>query len=126
MKYLCPKCYGELKPSDVKGYEFVCYECDENFYKVEAIEKPETIRVAVNWDTDGEKVGLPEVVVIPKDTKDIADYLSDEYGWCVNSYFIEDEIIIPVYYGFDDNGEPVIDEDSIRKEFEQKLKELYA
>lgn len=38
--FKCPKCGQQLKPSDVDGYEFVCVECDENFYKFEAVENP--------------------------------------------------------------------------------------
>ena len=44
------------------------------------------------WDTDGEDIdGLPEEVNIPDgiEEDDIADYLSDEYGWCVESFSIE-------------------------------------
>ena len=32
---VCPKCGKLLKTSDVKGYAFVCEECDENFCTVE-------------------------------------------------------------------------------------------
>lgn len=50
--------------------------------------RKKTLKVSVNWDTDGEKVDLPDVVEIPKyiDDDEIANYLSDEFGWCVNSY----------------------------------------
>lgn len=34
----CPKCGRKLNPSDVEGYSFVCYHCDENFYGFEAVE----------------------------------------------------------------------------------------
>jgi hypothetical protein len=34
----CPKCGNLLHPSDVVGYEYVCYQCDENFYGCEAID----------------------------------------------------------------------------------------
>jgi len=34
----CPKCGKQLKTSDVKGYAFVCEECDENFYTLEVKE----------------------------------------------------------------------------------------
>lgn len=34
-KVKCPRCGNALAPSDVEGYAFVCYECDENFYKIE-------------------------------------------------------------------------------------------
>lgn len=48
----------------------------------------------INWDTDGEskeELGLPDVVVVTDDIDedDIADMLSDEYGFCVNSFSIE-------------------------------------
>ena len=49
-------------------------------------------KVIVNWDTDGytlEECGLEEVVEIPNNIKEdeIADYLSDEYGYCVESFY---------------------------------------
>ena len=31
----CPRCGNLLHPSDVVGYEYVCYQCDENFYDCE-------------------------------------------------------------------------------------------
>ena len=49
------------------------------------------MRIAKNidWDTDGEKIYLPSTVTIPSsvghEETDAADYLSDMYGWCVNS-----------------------------------------
>lgn len=50
------------------------------------------MKVRVNWDTDGfsvNELGLPEVVDMPTlDMYDIADYLSDEYGYCVESFEI--------------------------------------
>ena len=52
------------------------------------------MKVFVNWDTDGRSVkelGLPEVVDMPTLNGDeIADYLSDEYGYCVESFKITD------------------------------------
>ena len=48
----------------------------------------------INWDTTDEngkhEIDLPKEVRIPKGITDddIADYLSDEYGWCVNSFNI--------------------------------------
>lgn len=41
------------------------------------------------WDTDGEYIPeLPKEIEIPNgiDQEDIADYLSDKYGFCVFSY----------------------------------------
>ena len=43
--------------------------------------------INIQWDTDGNDIDLPKTVIIPKGTKkDIADYLSDTYGWCVFSF----------------------------------------
>ena len=49
--------------------------------------------INIDWDTDGEKVSLPSEVELPdstisEDGQDPADFLSDEYGWCVNSFDI--------------------------------------
>jgi MoaA/NifB/PqqE/SkfB family radical SAM enzyme len=50
------------------------------------------MEVKVNWDTDGyslEELGLQEVVTIPTiNIDEVADYLSDEYGYCVESFTI--------------------------------------
>lgn len=48
----------------------------------------------IDWDTDGkskEELGLPDVVVVTDDIDEdeIADMLSDDYGFCVNSFSIE-------------------------------------
>lgn len=45
----------------------------------------------IDWETDGETVDLPENVKIPRTVErdDVADYLSDTYGWLVNSFDIE-------------------------------------
>lgn len=48
--------------------------------------------VNIKWDTDGEDIEyLPERVSIPffMDDDEIADYLSDEYGYCVFGFDIE-------------------------------------
>lgn len=33
----CPKCGGQLYYTDVEGYEYVCPDCNENFYGYEAV-----------------------------------------------------------------------------------------
>lgn len=45
------------------------------------------------WDTDGEAVDLPEEVTVDTAAEGIddvdaqmADWLSDKYGWCVTSF----------------------------------------
>ena len=48
----------------------------------------------INWDTDGEKVDyLPNSVMIPHtvDDDDIADYLSDRFGFCIFDFKIRRE-----------------------------------
>lgn len=55
----------------------------------------DTKKVRVYWDVDPdlsvEELDLPEVVEIPEsmDDDDIADYLSNEYGYCVASYIVD-------------------------------------
>ena len=49
-------------------------------------------KIHVDWDTDGytlEECGLPSIVEVPSDIEeeDISDWLSDEYGFCVNSWW---------------------------------------
>ena len=49
----------------------------------------------IDWDTDGEEIDLPTDVVLTVD-KDVevslegADLLSDEYGFCVNSFSFQE------------------------------------
>ena len=60
---------------------------------------------AIEWDTDGEKVDLPETIGVIMDEDhfgegiedDILDQISDNLEWCVNSCFIEeiDEADLP-------------------------------
>ena len=50
----------------------------------------------INWDTDGESVDLPTEVIYKSDLPScsefdnecVVDWLSDEYGWCVNGCMI--------------------------------------
>lgn len=47
--------------------------------------------VNINWETDGYDIDLPNEVNIPSNIEedDICDYLSDEYGFLINSFDIE-------------------------------------
>lgn len=56
--------------------------------------------INIDWDIDRDDyINLneqdmlpPTVVMLPDnitDVDDVADFLSDEYGWCVNSFDIE-------------------------------------
>lgn len=53
-------------------------------------EKIKTITVSVSWKTHGKDVGLPKEVEIPayliEEDYNVADYLSDKYGWLVNGW----------------------------------------
>lgn len=47
----------------------------------------------IDWDTDGETVDLPTEVTIDTQAEgmedpdaEIADWLSDKYGWCVSRF----------------------------------------
>ena len=31
----CPRCHGVLYPSDIEGYAYQCFCCDEDFYTIE-------------------------------------------------------------------------------------------
>ena len=45
------------------------------------------MKYKVTWETDGETVQLPKIVDVPSavDDDDVAEYLSEEYGWLVNT-----------------------------------------
>lgn len=40
---ICRRCNSKLKPSDLEDYEYVCFECDENFYEFETKDEPKAI-----------------------------------------------------------------------------------
>lgn len=45
----------------------------------------------IDWDTDNIDVDLPKSMDIPEMKEDsIADYLSDQIGWCVFSFKIKE------------------------------------
>lgn len=100
--YFCPNCGSELQQGDYNyNYEYATldFECpycgwegNENGIR---IEMDGTIYAAdIEWDVDDEDVtelGLPSQVKIPPHVEedDIADYLSDEYGFCVLGFDVE-------------------------------------
>ena len=55
----------------------------------------------IKWVTDGEDVNLPNEVEIPAQLEDdedaITDYLSDTYGWLVESYSLstDEQFVCP-------------------------------
>jgi hypothetical protein len=47
----------------------------------------------IDWDTDGQKVDLPQQIELEVDHEDeIADKLSDEYGWCIHGLAYEKKL----------------------------------
>ena len=46
-------------------------------------------RYRVFWETDGETIDLPEQVEVDKTVQldDVANYLSDKYGWLVREVY---------------------------------------
>jgi hypothetical protein len=50
------------------------------------------MKIQIDWETDGQSVNLPETLLVPDMPKDeIADYLSDNYGFLVNNISILEE-----------------------------------
>ena len=49
--------------------------------------------INIQWDTDNEMIDLPTEVEIPEgySEDEVVDYLSDEYGFCVFSFDIDDD-----------------------------------
>ena len=47
--------------------------------------------INIKWDTDNEMIDLPTEVEIPEEYSEdeAADYLSDEYGYCVFNFDID-------------------------------------
>lgn len=37
----CKRCHSIVNPSDVEGYPYVCYYCDENMFEFEVYESEE-------------------------------------------------------------------------------------
>jgi hypothetical protein len=106
-----PNCYITGLPNpggDIEGHDNICQPCaakwiydeggseGEGYYRVSAM-KAETFNderriYNINWDTDGEIIPedgegneLPQSVLVPSELEEdeIADYLSDKYGWKV-------------------------------------------
>jgi hypothetical protein len=96
---------GEQEIDPTRYWEL---EGDDWFYRVRVEDheigavreerNPKRYATHIDWDTDGENakdLDLPEWVEIPEYIEDeyVADYLSDEFGFCVNSFELENVII---------------------------------
>lgn len=59
----------------------------------QAVKEGNVVFHSIKWDTDGQRVKLPKAVIVPikKFDEDFdfvmesADFLSDHYGWCIES-----------------------------------------
>ena len=99
-KYFCPECGHEFVQGeynynyDTALLDFECPFCDWSGTD-NNVHTDKTIRVTdIEWDTDGENpedLDLPSEVAINDDIDEdeIADWLSDNYGWCVLSFNVE-------------------------------------
>ena len=62
----------------------VCQECSDK--EINKYKGGRKVKFKVTWETDGENIDLPSEVFVPNDIKieDVADYLSNAYGWLVS------------------------------------------
>jgi len=86
-------------------YEDIVEFADEHLQNLKTLEEnikefkkwigeDKIIKVSVDWDTDDQDIDLPEIVEIPFNIpeEEIADWLSDKYGWCVNCFVVNEDI----------------------------------
>lgn len=75
-----------LKDAQSSDYQHLLQVSVEMCEKLN-VEDGNTRFIMVDWDDDGEN--LPRRVEIPSDIddEDVADYLSDTYGFCVNGWY---------------------------------------
>jgi len=69
-KAYCKNCNKELIPSEIAGYTYQCLDCDEDFYKFEALKAPrklnaldeQKILMEILSLTEIEKKNRPELI----------------------------------------------------------------
>lgn len=95
----CVSIDGEVTDSEIKNtylgfYDVLELDPEEDDFKWKKSHK--FLIHDIDWDTEGEDVDLPTEVEYESDTDDeeevldsIADYLSDKYGWLVNSFYVK-------------------------------------
>jgi len=87
-KYVCDGFYFREKGC---GFKFDSSKAHSSYddYAAEYFEAQAT---KIDWETDGQEVDLPKTVEVPDnlDADEIADYLSDEYDFLVNTFQIKD------------------------------------
>ena len=96
MSYVCNAMRKEGKSNEeIDGYLLDAQSSDYHHLLEVSVEMCEKLNeedgntrlILVDWDDDG--VNLPTKVKIPTDIddEDVADYLSDTYGFCVNGWY---------------------------------------
>ena len=62
--------------------------------------------INIKWDTDDQVIDLPTEVEIPEgySEDEVADYLSDEYGYCVFNFDIDNDKKIYEIYDINDEA----------------------
>ena len=59
------------------------------YMKTKYMKTTKFITIRVEWETDGQEVDLPTIIMIPdylKTDEDITNWLSNKYGWLVKSF----------------------------------------
>lgn len=74
--YLCPNCGRALNFSDNPEYTFQCFDCDENFYEFEAIEKEQNKLEGVQDFTDMIEAAMEIKAIKDKVTESHERYIS--------------------------------------------------
>lgn len=84
----------KIKPQirfDLDGTN-IC-DCYPNELKIQRPYEKQTMKyriTSVDYDTDGQEIDLPQIFIFEADNPDeLADMISDETGWCVNSLTYE-------------------------------------
>ena len=88
----CKCMYTGAKCSSIKPM-CACYKAkEESKGHMSFAEGFEAQATNIDWETDGQEVDLPKTVEVPDDldADEIADYLSDEHGFLVNTFQIKD------------------------------------
>ena len=77
-------------PTVLQAIGYILLDTELYLYQKEDDTRLKTVTDIV-WETDGEKVDLPDTVDVPAIIEDeaVADYLSDIYGWCISSLRIK-------------------------------------
>lgn len=82
--YVCPKCGKALNFSDNPEYTFQCFDCDEDFYAFEAVEKEfdriEGVKDFTNLVDVAERINAIKNQVIEENTKLVAIKSNDIIG----------------------------------------------